>query len=230
MGIQSPIGKQFSYGKRQGTIVGVFKDAHFRSLHLDIEPHVFFMMEDVSEATQYGVVLIKINGEKTKESLAKIQSVWEGLNPISPFEYNFLDQKYESLYRKEQQIGTILNSFTLFAIIISCLGLFGLASFLTEQRTNEVGIRKVLGASESGIVVLLSKQFIKWVFIANIFAWPAAYFVMNKWLQSFAYRINISIWIFIISALLAAGVALLTVGFQAFKAAHSNPVDSLRYE
>ena len=230
MGIQSPVGKQFSYGKRQGTIIGIFKDANFRSLHMEIEPHIFFMMEDVSEATQYGVVLIKINGEKTKEALAKIQGVWEGFNPISPFEYHFLDQKYDSLYRKEQQIGTILNSFTLFAVIISCLGLFGLASFLTEQRTNEVGIRKVLGASESGIVVLLSKQFIKWVLIANIFAWPSAYFVMNKWLQSFAYRINIGVWMFVVSAVLAAGIALLTVSYQAFKAARANPVDSLRYE
>ncbi len=230
MGIQSPVGKQFSYGKREGTIVGVFKDAHFRSLHMEIEPHVFFMMEDVSQATEYGVVLIKINGEKTKEALAKIQSVWENLNPSSPFEYHFLDQKYDSLYRKEKQIGTILNSFTLFAVIISCLGLFGLASFLTEQRTNEVGIRKVLGASESGIAVLLSKQFIKWVLIANIFAWPAAYFIMNKWLQSFAYRINIGIWMFVLSAVLAVGIALITVSFQAFKAARANPVDSLRYE
>ncbi|MFC2160422.1 ABC transporter permease [Acidobacteriota bacterium] len=230
MGIKSPVGKQFSYGKSQGTIVGVMKDTHFRSLHIAIEPHVFFMMEDVSQATEYGVVLIKINGEQTKEALAKIQSVWEGINPNSPFEYHFLDQKYDSLYRKEQQIGTILNAFTLFAVFISCLGLFGLASFLTEQRTNEVGIRKVFGASETGIALLLSKQFIKWVLIANIFAWPAAYFIMNKWLQSFAYRIDISIWIFLLSAVLAVGIALITVSFQAFQAARANPIDSLRYE
>lgn len=224
------MGKQFSCGKRKGTIIGVMKNAHFRSLHLEIKPLVFFMMEDVLEATQYGVVLIKINGEKTKEALAKIQSVWESLNPISPFEYHFLDQKYDSLYRKEQQIGTILNSFTLFAVIISCLGLFGLASFLTEQRTIESGIRKVLGASESGIAVLLSKQFIKWVLIANIFARPTAYFIMNKWLQSFAYRINIGVWMFVLSAVLAMGIALITVSYQAFKAARANPIDSLRYE
>ncbi|MCJ7581336.1 MAG: ABC transporter permease [Candidatus Aminicenantes bacterium] len=230
MGIQLPVGKQFSYGKRKGTIVGVLKDAHFSSLHNKIEPHVFFMMEDASQATEYGVVLIKINGEKTKEALVKIQSLWENLNPISPFEYHFLDQTYDSLYREERQIGTILNSFTFFAMVISCLGLFGLVSFLTEQRTNEVGIRKVLGASESGIILLLSKQFIKWVMIANIFAWPVAYFVMHKWLQSFAYRINIGIWVFVFSAALAGGIALLTVSYQAFKAARANPIDSLRYE
>jgi ABC-type antimicrobial peptide transport system permease subunit len=230
MGIQDPVGKEFSYGKRKGTIIGVMKNAHFRSLHVKIEPHVFFFMQDVSEATQYGVVLIKINGEKTEEALAQIEQVWGSINPISPFEYHFLDQKYDSLYRKENKIGTILNAFTLFAIVISCLGLFGLASFLTEQRTNEIGIRKVLGASESGIVFLLSKQFTKWVLIANLFAWPAAYFIMNEWLKSFAYRIEIGIWGFLLSGMLAVGIALFTVSFQALRAARANPIDSLRYE
>jgi ABC-type antimicrobial peptide transport system permease subunit len=230
MGIQDPVGKEFSYGKRKGTIIGVMKNAHFRSLHVKIEPHVFFFMQDVSEATQYGVVLIKINGEKTEEALAQIEQVWGNINPISPFEYHFLDQKYDSLYRKENKIGTILNAFTLFAIVISCLGLFGLASFLTEQRTNEIGIRKVLGASESGIVFLLSKQFTKWVLIANLFAWPAAYFIMNEWLKSFAYRIEIGIWGFLLSGMLAVGIALFTVSFQALRAARANPIDSLRYE
>jgi len=230
MGIQDPVGKQFSYGKRKGTIIGVLKNAHFRSLHVEIEPHVFFFLNDVSEATQYGVVLIKINGNKTEETLAKIRGVWENINPISPFEYHFLDQKYDSLYRKEKKIGTILNAFTLFAIVISCLGLFGLASFMTEQRTSEIGIRKVLGASESGIVFLLSKQFTKWVLIANLFAWPTAYFVMNEWLKSFAYRINIGVWAFVLSGLLAVGIALGTVSYQALKAARANPIDSLRYE
>ena len=230
MRMQDPVGKQFSYGQRKGTIIGVLKNAHFRSLHVNIEPHVLFFLDDVSVATEYGVVLIKINGDKTEEALAKIQGVWKEFNPITPFEYHFLDQKYDSLYRKEQKIGTILNAFTLFAIIISCLGLFGLASFLTEQRTREIGIRKVLGASESSIVLLLSKQFTKWVLMANIFAWPAAYFIMNEWLKSFAYRINIGIWSFLLSGMLAVGIALVTVSYQAIRAAWANPVDSLRYE
>jgi putative ABC transport system permease protein len=230
MGIKDPVGKHFSYGKRKGTIIGVLKNAHFRSLHVKIEPHVFFFLRDVSEATQYGVVLVKINGQKTEEALTAIKGAWEKINPISPFEYHFLDQKYDSLYRKEEKIGTIVNAFTLFAIVISCLGLFGLASFLTEQRTREIGIRKVLGASESGIAFLLSRQFTKWVLVANIFAWPAAYFIMNEWLRSFAYRINISVWLFALSTILAAGIALLTVSLQAIKAARANPIDSLRYE
>ncbi len=230
MGIQDPVGKWFSYQKRKGTIIGVLKNAHFRSLHVEIEPHVFFILRDVSIATQFGVVLIKINGNQTEEALATIRGTWEKINPISPFEYHFLDQRYDSLYRKEKKIGTILNVFTLFAILISSLGLFGLASFLTEQRTSEIGIRKVLGASESGIVFLLSKQFTKWVLIANLFAWPLAYFIMLEWLKSFAYRINIGIWMFVLSGMLAAGIALVTVSFQALKAARANPIDSLRYE
>ncbi|UCE40267.1 MAG: ABC transporter permease [Candidatus Aminicenantes bacterium] len=230
MGLEDPIGKYFSYGKRKGTIIGVLKDAHFRSLHVEIEPHVFFYLRNASSATQYGVVMIKINGQKTEEAFATIQGTWEKINPISPFEFHFLDQMYDNLYRKEKKIGTILNAFTLFAIVISCLGLFGLASFLTEQRTNEIGIRKVLGASETGIAFLLSKQFTKWVIIANLFAWPAAYIVMNQWLRSFAYRINMGIWLFVFSGLLAVGIALATVSFQAFKTARANPIDSLRYE
>jgi len=230
MGMQNPVGKQFSYGQRKGTIIGVLKNAHFRSLHVKIEPHVLFFLDDVSVATEYGVVLIKVNSDKTVEALATIKGVWKEFNPITPFEYHFLDQKYDSLYRKEQKIGTILNAFTLFAIIISCLGLFGLASFLTEQRTREIGIRKVLGASESSIVFLLSKQFTKWVLISNIFAWPAAYIIMNEWLKSFAYRINIGIWAFVLSGMLAVGIALITVSYQAIRAAWANPVDSLRYE
>jgi putative ABC transport system permease protein len=230
MGIQDPVGKRFSSGKREGTIIGVLKNAHFRSLHVEIEPHVFFFLSNPAGATQYGVVLIKVNGSKTEEALATVKGAWESFNPISPFEYHFLDQKYDSLYRKEKKIGTILNTFTLFAIVISCLGLLGLASFLTEQRTSEIGIRKVLGASESGIIFLLSKQFTKWVLIANLFAWPAAYFIMSEWLKSFAYRVNIGIWVFVLSGMMAVGIALATVGFQALKAARANPIDSLRYE
>lgn len=230
MGIQNPVGKRFSYGKREGTIIGVLKNAHFRSLHVEIEPHLFFFLNNPAQATQYGAVLIKVNGSKTEEALARIQEVWENFNPISPFEYHFLDQAYDSLYRKEKKIGTFLNTFTLFAIVISCLGLFGLASFLTEQRTREIGIRKVLGASETGIILLLSRQFTKWVLFANLFAWPAAYFIMVKWLRSFAYRIDLGIWVFLLSGILAVGIALATVGFQALKAARANPIDSLRYE
>jgi ABC-type antimicrobial peptide transport system permease subunit len=230
MGITDPVGKRFSYGKREGTIIGVLKNVHFRSLHAEIEPHVFFFLRDAGGATQYGVVLIKISGSNTEEALAKIRGAWETINPNSPFEYHFLDQTYDNLYSKEKKIGTILNAFTLFAILISCLGLFGLASFLTEQRTSEIGIRKVLGASESGIVFLLSKQFTKWVLIANLFAWPAAYFVMNEWLKSFAYRISLDLWVFMFSGMLAAVIAALTVSFQAFRAARANPIDSLRYE
>ena len=141
-----------------------------------------------------------------------------------------LDEAYDNLYKSEIRLNIFFLLFTLIAIIISSLGLFGLASFTAERRTKEIGIRKVLGASVPSIVIFISKGFTKWVLLANIIAWPVAYYFMNKWLQNFAYRIDLSVWIFILSGLAAFGIALLTVSYQSIKAATSNPVDSLRYE
>jgi len=134
------------------------------------------------------------------------------------------------LYQSEQKMGQMIGYFAFLAIFISCLGLFGLASFMSEKRTKEIGVRKVLGASISGIVVLLNKQFIKWVLLANIFAWPLAYYVMSNWLKSFAYKTNIGIWVFILASLIALIIALFTVSYQAIRVAMAHPVDSLRYE
>ena len=230
MELNDPVGKQFTIPPdNNGLIVGIVKDVHFQSLHRKIEPRIFFL-HDMSEATTDGILLAKVRGGKIPQALAGIRRVWEEMNPISPFEYRFLDEAYDQLYRKEKRIGTILNYFTFLAILISCLGLFGLASFMAERRTKEIGIRKVLGAPVSGLVVLLSKEFSRWVLISNIIAWPIGYFVMEKMLQSYAYRTPIGIEIFILSALLALVIALLTVSFQAIKAARTNPVESLRYE
>ncbi len=229
MGLDSPVGKRFAINKREGTIVGIVKDAHFRSFHHAIEPRVFFIA-DMSHAEDAGLVLIKILGERTAAALSHIESVWKEINPVSPFEYHFLDQTYDSLYRSEKRVGTIFNLFTAQAIFISCLGLFGLASFLAEQRTKEIGIRKVLGASASKIIGLLTREFIRWVLVANLIAWPVAYFVMKKLLQIYVYRTAIGIETFILSGLIAVTIALLTVSYQAFRAARSNPADSLRYE
>lgn len=151
-------------------------------------------------------------------------------NPNFPFEYHFLDEAYDRMYRWIDRTTNIVRTFAILAIFISCLGLFGLASFMAEQRTKEIGVRKVLGASVPGIVVLLSKEFTKWVLIANIIAWPVAYYFMNKWLQDFAYRIKFGIEIFVFSAVLALIVALITVSYQSIKAGLANPVESLRYE
>ncbi|MGD8534795.1 MAG: hypothetical protein PVF66_03020, partial [Candidatus Aminicenantes bacterium] len=146
------------------------------------------------------------------------------------FQYSFLDEDFDKLYRTEMRLGKIFTVVTFLAIFIACLGLFGLAAFEAAQRTKEMGIRKVLGASVSGIVLLLSKEFTKWVLLANIIAWPVAYYAMNRWLQNFAYRISFGLWVLILSAGLAFIVALLTVSYQAVKVSLANPVDTLRYE
>jgi len=168
--------------------------------------------------------------ENVPETLGFIEKTVKIFAPEFPFEYSFLDEDIDSLYKAEQQIGNLVRYGTFLAIFIACLGLFGLASFMAEKRTKEIGIRKVLGASVSGIVLLLTKEFTKWVILANLIAWPIAYFVMRGWLQNFAYHVNIGLWTFMLSAALALVTALITVSFQAVKTAASNPVDSLRYE
>jgi putative ABC transport system permease protein len=229
IGLESPVGKRFAIQKNEGIIIGVARDAHFRSFHHTIEPRVFFI-DNMAHATDQGLVLIRIHGATIPEALSHIESVWKDINPVSPFEYHFLDQTYDRLYRSEKRVGALFSSFAALAIFISCLGLFGLASFMTEQRTKEIGIRKVLGASAPKIIVLLTQEFTKWVLLANLIAWPVAYFVMNKLLQVYAYRTAIGIEIFVLSGLIALTIALLTVSYQALRAARSSPADSLRYE
>jgi len=159
-----------------------------------------------------------------------LQQKWDKFVPRSPFRYQFLDESLHALYESERRIGKIFRYFTGLAMFVACLGLFGLASFLAERRTKEIGIRKVMGARVSGIVILLSKEFSKWVLTANIIAWPIAYFIARKWLQGFAYRTSLSWTVFLVSALAALLVAVLTVSYQAIKAAVTDPIKSLRYE
>ena len=231
MDIESPVGKRFSApaheGMRDYTIIGVVKDFHFRPLHDEIDPLVMFIAPE-----KFNFFCIRIRSDITDlpGTLGYIESVWNKFTPDFPFKYNFLDSTFNKLYRSEQKTGSVFGYFTFLAVFISCLGLFGLASQVTEMRTKEIGIRKVFGASVSGITVLLSKDFLKWVFVANVIAWPTAYFAMNKWLQNFAYRTSFGIEIFILSGILAFVIALITVSFQSIKAAVANPIDSLRYE
>ena len=173
-----------------------------------------------------------LNGSRLASfnTLKHLASVWNRINPEYPFDYHFLDEDFDRLYWDEQRLGKIFGYFTCLAIIIACLGLYGLASFVAEQKTKEIGIRKVLGASVQGITTMLSKEFTKLVLLANVIAWPAAYFVMRLWLQNYAYRTSIRLWVFILSATLALIIAVLTVSFQSIKAAIANPVDSLWYE
>ena len=231
MEIQAPvIGREFTLYQQRGTIIGVLKDAYFKSLHKKIEPQVYHLVTDMTNIGSDGILLIRIAGKEIPKTISSIEDIWNRVNPHVPFEYNFLDESYGNLYLTEMRVGTILDYFTILAILISCLGMFGLASFSVERRTKEIGVRKVLGASVSGVFALLSKDFLKWVLIANFLSWPIAYVFMNEWLQSFAYRINIGIFTFLFAGTIGLIVALLTVSYQSMKAASANPVDSLRYE
>ncbi len=224
MGMESPVGKRLRFREWEATIIGVIKDFHQTSLHNPIEPLVFRYSYDFPH------ILAKINSENVPETLVFMEKTWKKFVKDYPFTYEFLDEKIDNFYKTERTIGKVFQYFTSVAILIACLGLFGLASFTAEQRTKEIGIRKVLGAEVSGIILLLSREFTKWILFANVIAWPVAYLVANEWLKNFAYRVNMRLEIFIFSAALALVIAILTVGYQAIKAALANPVDSLRYE
>ena len=219
------LGKRFGFDSL-GKIVGIAKDFNFNSLHYKIETMFMFNQKDWG----YSNMSVRINGGKTKEALAYIQNVWRKNFADHPFEYQFLDEHFKDVYRADSQVSNIVGILATLAIIISCLGLFGLASYSAEKRIKEVGIRKVLGASVQNIVGLLSKHFIKLVLIANLIAWPIAWLALNRWLQDYAYRVNISWWVFGIAGFTAMLIALLTVSFQAIKSAIANPVKNLRTE
>lgn len=228
IGWHDPIGKMFSEDpdmSLEGPVIGVVKDFHYAPLHLEIQPLHIRLMEK-----PYGWLSLRISSQRIPETLNFLKQKWEIYAPEYPFEYSFLDDRLNRIYQSEQKLGQSFNGFSILAVLIACLGLFGLASFLSEQRTKEIGIRKVLGASTRSVVTLFSKEFVKWIIISNIIAWPIAYFAMNKWLQNFAYRININIWFFIASGFVALVISILTVSYHATKAALTNPVDSLRYE
>jgi len=228
IGWESPeeaIGQGFGYGLRSGQIIGVVKDFHFESMHQPISPIVMLISShDLNQ------ISIRIRPYDIPGTLEFLKEKWQEYRSNYPFQYYFIDENFDSQYQAEEKLYRIVSYFAFIAILIACLGLFGLASYTAEQRTKEIGIRKVLGASVSGIALLLSKEFTKWVVVANIVAWPIAYFLMNRWLQNFAYRIDLSIWIFIFSGMIAILIAIITVSSQSMKAATSNPVDSLRYE
>jgi putative ABC transport system permease protein len=231
MGWIDPVGKQVVqvYGDERIylTVVGVIKDFHFTSLRSAIRPMNFFL-----STSNNRYVSIKLREEDLPGTLGLVEATWKRLYPDLPFESFFLDTVFDRLYRSEERQRQLFGILSALAVFIACLGLFGLAAYAAEQRTKEIGIRKVLGASTPGIVALLSGEFTRWVLAANFLAWPVAYLAMNRWLQGFAYRINLSSQLgwFVLAAALSVAIAWLTVGFQAVKAATANPVRSLRYE
>jgi predicted permease len=226
MGLKDPVGQTITFWGKKGPIVGLIQDFHFESLHEAIKPLILRL----EEAVPYGLVLVRTEPGKTREALDSMEKLSKQLNPKVPFTYAFTDDDYGKLYQSEQVVGKLVRYFAFLGIFISCLGLLGLAAFTAEQRTKEIGIRKVLGASVSNIVSLLSKDFIKLVLLANVIAWPLAWWAASSWLSNFTYRAPMAWWIFAAAGLAALLIALLTVSYQALKAALANPVKSLRTE
>jgi len=225
-GYKEAIGKPLSLWGVKGHIIGVVKDFHFSSLHEPISPLII----KLGEHDDWGYALVRTDPGKTKQALKSLETICKTLNPQFIFEYQFADEDYQSLYKREQLIDKLADCFSFLAIFISCLGLLGLAVFTAEERTKEIGIRKVVGASVGDIVKILSRDTLKLVIISSVIASPVGWIVMNKWLQNYAYKINISWWIFGFATFAAMLIALMTVGLHAIKAAIANPVKSLRTE
>ena len=206
------------------TIVGVVKNFNFNSLREHVTPLALFLRPE------NGKMAFRVNSKNISGLVSQVENKWKTMAPSQPFNYSFMNDDFNNIYQAEQKIGRIFISFAVFAIVIACLGLFGLVAYAAEQRTKEIGIRKVLGASAGNIIGLLSKDFLKLVIIASVIAFPIAWYAMHKWLLDFAYRISIGWWIFLLAGIIAILIAFITVSFQAIKAAVANPVKSLRTE
>jgi len=226
--IESPIDRRFALNAAQGTIIGVFKNQHFGLKHY-VMPKVLYLTPN-TDWDRFNYLVVRLKGNHIPEALDDIKKTWKIHIPDIPIEYHFVDDMIDELYQSEERLSRLISTFTLLAIVVSCLGLFGMASFMAQQRTKEIGIRKVLGASVSRIIILLTKEFARLVLVANIIAWPFAYYAMKSWLNDYPYRIKIGFGIFLISGFAALVISVLTVIFQAVRAAVANPADSLRYE
>jgi putative ABC transport system permease protein len=224
-GIKDPIGKAFSMQGIKGTIIGVVKDFHYASMREKITPAAFYY-----HPQYFNRMYIRVTGKDPAKAVAAAQEQFKLYNGQYPFTYAFLDETFDSIYRAESRQAILFDYFSAIAIFISCLGLLGLATFTAQVRVREIGVRKVLGASVANITRMLSMDFLKLVVIAILVATPVAWYLVNNWLQDFAYRINIQCWVFVVAGVLAILIALMTISFQAIKAALANPVKSLRSE
>jgi len=228
--LENPVGKRIEYiwgleEPLKAHVIGVVKDFHYASLHTEVEPMVSFVNTDFNR-----YLSIRLQTEDLPGSIAKLEQSWLNVFPNTPFENFFLDTKYDNQYKTEMNMATIILFFTVLAIFIACLGLFGLASYITEQRTKEIGIRKVLGASISTIIKTLSQEFIILVLIANVIAFLPAWYYLNKWLDGFTFRTGLSWWLFISAGIISLVIALFIVGLQSYRAGQKNPVQAIKAE
>jgi putative ABC transport system permease protein len=230
-GWDEPLGKRIYYSN--GTsykVIGVVKDFNLLTLHYPISPFGLFHKSSNSYQVEDSYVIVRISGTDIEQIIRNLASQWQEFAPNTPFEYEFLDASFAAQYVAEKRLGRVFTIFSGLTVFIACIGLLGLAAFSAEQRTKEIGIRKVLGASVARLALLLSQEFTKWVVLANLIAWPAAYLAMDLWLQDFAYRIDITWEVFAASGVLALVIAIVTVSMYAVRTALANPVESLRYE
>ena len=223
---EQAIGLLFKQGRILGSIIGVIKDFHFAGFRHAIDPVELHL----TRPNAFSQISVRFETANLAETLKFVEKIWLKHFPDALLQYSFMDDRLQNNYSQEARFGNIFMAFVVISLVIACMGLLGLAAFAAEQRTKEIGLLKVLGSSVLGVVSLLSKDFLKLVLIANLFAWPIAWFAMNRWLQNFAYRIDIGWWVFVLAGGLALVIALLTVSTQAIRAALANPVDSLRYE
>jgi putative ABC transport system permease protein len=225
LGAQAAVGKPFSFQGIEGPIVGVMKNYHYTPVQNPLEPMAVIVNRD---GVRFAIVRLAKGG--IPAAMAQVEAAWKAVNPRFPFDYRFFDDDYDQSYRQYERMGAILRWFAGLAVLVACLGLFGLAAFLAEQRRKEIGVRKVLGASSGQVILLLSKEFTRWVVLANLIAWPAAYFAARSWLTKFPYRAAVPPVLFVLAGAAALAIALLTVSGQAWKTARRNPADALRYE
>lgn len=224
MGAKSVVGKRFDWAIN-ASIIGVMKNYHYQPVQNSIEPIALYV-----SPSQINYAIVRLAPGNASESIEHVKAAWQRVNPVYPFEYEFFDQILADMLEDDRRMATLFEYAAIIAIFIACLGLFGLATFMIDQRTKEIGIRKALGASVPGITTMLSKEFVKWLTVANIIAAPISFFLMNDLLMDYAYRISISLWLYFGTAALTVAIAIFTIGFQSIKAARSNPVNSLKYE
>ena len=226
MNMKDPVGKWIQRGDSRYNVIGVMKDFHFLPLTYEISPLAMYF----GPMEWTGLMMIKFRGENAATAINHIEKTWQSINPTFPFNYDFLDKEYQQMYESENRLGKIFSYFSGLAILISCLGLFGLASFMAEQRTREIGIRKTFGAPVSAIVMLMSKEFARLVLLANVIAIPVAWYALREWLTNYSYTTRLGPDIFVLAFIVSIVIAWVTISYQAVKAALMNPVEAIKYE
>jgi len=219
------VGRMFDMWGRRGKVIGVVKDFNYQHQTEEINPLILSLMP-----RYYSYIIIRVGAGNINEVVSNINKSWDNFVAQFPFEYHFMDEDFERLYKFEDEMGSLFQIFTLLALLISCLGLFGLATFVVERRTKEIGVRKILGATSNGLIVLLIKDFTKWVLLSNLLAWPLAWYIIHKWLENYAYKTEVTLLPFFAAGMTALTIAIVTVFIHTYKAANANPVKALKYE